>query len=480
MHLKFKNPMSIYCRRVALISIAVALLLVGPYHTSAQEDEDDSSGEAVALFNKGQDAHEKGDLKLAIENYEKALKVIPEFPEAELQRGNAYQSMGRLVEAETAFRRAVELREDWSLALANLGSVLVRRENYAEAEKYLAKAIEIDDLNFPAYAAMTELRLKTKAPPEVLKALLLKLTALTAKANPTASAWAARAALESALGDRKAAKASLTNALQIEPANLFAVGESASLALAEDDPTAADRFVKRLEAAAPQSESTKVLRARVLVAQGKPDEAMAILKAIAAPGSATTQLMNDIVAVSMTDPAALEKQLAENPKSAVVLAKLCSAFRTSDPAKALEYCRRASEAAPESLPPVIGYAAALVQSKQYDNAVIILRRLTAIAPDNATVRANLATALFQLKRFPEARTEFLWLVEHQPEQAIAYYFLGIVHDRLEEFADAAANYQQFLRLADPESSKLEIEKVNLRLPAVLNLIKEGKGKKRGR
>jgi Flp pilus assembly protein TadD len=145
----------------------------------------------------------------------------------------------------------------------------------------------------------------------------------------------------------------------------------------------------------------------------------------------------------------------------------------------LEYCRRASEASPDSVQPVIGYAAALVQAKQYADAVIVLRRLITIAPDNSTARANLATALFQLKRYPEAKTEFRWLTDHRPDQPIAYYFLGIVHDHLLEFADAAANYQQFLRLADPGSSKLEIEKVNLRLPAVLKLIKEGKGKKRG-
>lgn len=464
----------------ALVCLTIALMLVTPFVARAQNGEDDRSGEAVALFNKGQDAHEKGDLKVAIENYEKALKVIPEFPEAELQRGSAYQSMGKLDEAEAAFRRAVELRGDWSLALANLGSMLVRRERYGEAEKYLEKAIEIDDLNFPAFAAMTELRLKTNASPEVLKALLAKLTGLTAKANPTASIWAARAALENALGDRRSARSSLTNALQIEPANVPALIESAMLALLQDDPTAADRFVNRLEAAAPHTESTKVMRARLLVAQGKPEDALTLLKTIATPGTTATALKNDIAAASIADPAELEKQLIEHPKSAVILAKLCSAFRASDPTKALDYCRRASEAAPESLPPVIGYAAALVQAKQYENAVAILRRLVAIAPDNATVRANLATALFQLKRFAEAKAEFTWLTERQPEQAVAYYFLAIVHDRLEEYVDAAANYQQFLRLADKESSKLEVEKVNLRLPAVLNLVKEGKGKKRGR
>jgi len=40
-----------------------------------------------------------------------------------------------------------------------------------------------------------------------------------------------------------------------------------------------------------------------------------------------------------------------------------------------------------------------------------------------------------------------------------------------------ANYQSYLRLADPVASKLDIEKINLRLPQLQKLIKEGKGKK---
>jgi len=43
--------------------------------------------------------------------------------------------------------------------------------------------------------------------------------------------------------------------------------------------------------------------------------------------------------------------------------------------------------------------------------------------------------------------------------------------------DAMANYQQYLRLADPAENKLDIDKVNLRLPSLQKAIKEGKGKK---
>ncbi len=457
---------------------SIAILLIVLVGSGTAQDED-TTAEAIALFNKGQDVHEKGDLKGAIESYEKALKIFPEFPEAELQRGSAYQSMGRLDEAESAFRRSVELREDWSLALANLGSVLVRKGAYSDAEAYLAKAIELDELNFPAFAALTELRLKSKAPQPVLQTLLVKLRELTAKANPTASIWTARAALEIAAGDRKNAKMSASKALELDPKYQFALSTSADISLLENDPAAADSFVKRFESVAPNSELARTLRARVLLSQGKPDEALSLLASISKPGPDTTLLRNQIIASTTTDTAELEKQLSSDPKSAQILARLCNAFRTYDPAKALDYCRRASEAAPTEVGPVIGYAAALVQAKRYDDSVVVLRRLLTIAPDNSTARANLATALFQLKRYPEAKQEFRWLTDHQPNQAIAYYFLAIVHDQLQELPDAAANYQQFLRLAEPESSKLEIEKVNLRLPIILKAIKEGKGKKRG-
>lgn len=460
----------------AFCSAVILLVLVGS--AAVAQDDSDASSRAVTLFNAGQDAHEKNQFKIAIENYERALKIFPDFPEAELQRGHAYQSLGRMDEAEAAYRRAVELRDDWSLALASLGSVLVRKRDFTGAEKYLTDAIDLDEQNFPAYAAMTELRLRTNADPKTLKLLLARVSLLTDKANPTASIWASRAALEMAVGDRKSARASAARALVLDPKSQFALSTSADIALADRDSAAAELFVKRLETLDPRSETVGELRARVLLAQGKSTEAIATLDSITSPSAQTVELRKRIAALSITDPVELEKQLATDPKNPTLLAGLCGALRRTDPTKAIEYCRRAAEAAPQDVEPVIGYAAALVQAKRFEEAVMVLRKLATLAPDNSTVHANLGTALFQLKRYAEAKPEFRWLTERQPDNAIAFYFLGIVHDQLSELVDAAANYQQFLRLADPESSKLEIEKVNLRLPVIHNQLKEGKGKKR--
>jgi tetratricopeptide (TPR) repeat protein len=433
--------------------------------------------DAVAVFNQGQDAHEKGDLKTAVELYRKALKIIPDFPEAEYQLGTAYLALNQTEDAETAFRRAVELRADWTLPMAGLGAILVQKNEFAEAEKILTKAVEIDELNATAFVALTDLRLKTKAAPPILKQLLTKLQLLTSKANSTASVWSARAALERNLGDKASAKTSLIRSLSIEPTNKPALIERVELALSENDLAGALEFAKNLIKIAPDNPNSKFLLARVYAENGKPDEALKVIDSIPNPAAEVTALRARITANASENAAELEKQLATDAKNAPVLGRLCSLLRTENPIKALDYCRRAYEAEPTNLNYVIGFGAALVQAKQYENAVLIFRKITAFAPDNYTAHANLAVSLFQLKRYEEAKTEYLWLAEKQPDLAVTYYFLGIIHDQLTQYLDAMANYQQFLKLADAEKNKLEIEKVNLRLPTLQKQIKNKKGKR---
>ncbi len=460
-------------RALPLCVIAVfALFLVVPAYAQVA---DDGTADGVALFQKGQDLHEKGDLVGAIALYEKAILAVGEFPEAEYQRGNALLALGRRDEAEKAFRRAVELRPDWTLALANLGSLLVGKGVYPEAEKLLLKAISLDDQNTLAYSALVELRLNSDPKPDDLRNLLVRLTALSSGAKTTAAAWAAKAAVELALGQKAASRASLEKALVLDPKNQFALRSKAGAALDDGDVRGAESLIRDLEGLAPASQPVKALRARLLFANGKAADAMALLASVTDPTPEIVALRDRIAISSSDNPAEVERQLEKKPGDAFLLGKLCRLYRTADPEKALGYCRRASEAEPANVSHAVGFAAALVQAKRYVEAVGLLRRLESLSPDNVTIRANLATALFQLKRYAEAKAQYIWLIENQPNSAIAYYFLGIVHDQLTEYADAMANYQLFLRYADKDKNKLEIDKVNLRLPTLQKQIKEKKG-----
>ncbi len=463
--------------RIEVVLFAAFFFLIMVSFSFGQEE--DASGEAISIFNEGQDAHEKGDLTKAITLYEKALTIIPKFPEAELQLGNALLSLGRIDDAEKSFRRAIEYKDDWTLALANLGSILVTKSKFTEAEPILLHAIALDELNFPAYAALTDLRLKTGAKTEALVELLSKLRTLTAKAKPTSSIWSARSALEASLGDKRSAKMSAAKALEIDPRNQFALIFQASTALDEGDISGADQIINRLESLAQHSSNVKILRARLLYTTGNSAAAVKLLNSVENPPSDVLALRDKIVANTSTNAAELEKQLENNTADPVVLGRLCDVLRVENPGKALDFCRRASEADPANINNAIGYGAALVQAKFYAEAAALLRQILRSAPDNSTAHANLATALFQLKNYPEAKEEYQWLVERQPKLAIAYYFLGISHDRLAEYLDAMANYQLFLKMADPEKNQLEIEKLHLRIPDLEKLIKEKKGKRNG-
>lgn len=437
---------------------------------------DDKTQQAIDFFNKGQDAHEKGDLNGAVDLYGKALEILPDFPEAELQKGAALVSLGKREDAEKSFRRAIELRDDWTLAMANLGSLLVDLGKFDEAEPLLTKALAEDDANPMALSAIAELKLRTKASNAELKDLLTKLNALAGKVRPTASILAAKGAIEYKLGDTKTAAESANRALEMEPKMRSANLVAADAALKSNDLDRADTYIKTLETIDPRSEDIIYRRGSWSYQKGKKADALTLLQSVSDPSKETQALIAEIKDGDVADLTGLEAKVQRTPDDANAMAKLCQGYRVSNPAKAIEYCRRASTLEPNEISHAVGFGAALVQAKQYDQAAQLLRKLLTIAPEHVTIRANLATALFQLKRYPEAKIEFRWLTEKQPASPAAYYFLGITHDQLGEYLDAMANYQQFLKLANADADKLDIEKVNLRIPALERQIKNGKGK----
>ena len=469
--------MSILNRSSSLALLLIPLIALCLFGTADAQD-DGKEGEAIALFNKGQDAHEKGDLKAAIELYEKALKIISEFPEAELQRGSALLSLGKIDEAETAYRTAVRFREDWSLALAQLGSLLVRRGKLDEAGSLLKKAIVADPDNTPAWVALSSLKIKAKAGEQELREIYKRIVSMSAAAKPTAAVWSARASLESALNERKAASLSATRSLEIDPKSISMLALLGSNAIADDDLSKANELIKTMEAIEPNGPELHYLKVRVLIASGKNEEALKLIDSLSNPSPDIIAIKTQLAVTAETDVLKLEKLLEFEPRNVAVLGRLCSLLRVKEPLRAMDFCRRASDAEPNKIEHAIGYGAAMLQAKQFAPAAALFQKVVGIAPDNLTVRANFATVLFQLKRYNEAKAQFTWLTEKQPSNAVAYFFLAVAHDELGEYPDAMANYQLFLKLAEPKTNQLEIDKVNLRLPILQRQLDAGKGRKK--
>src|SRR5215510_9704320 len=157
----------LFWKRLALIAACLALLSAAQ-SVCAQEAFGDDATDPVRLFERGQSAHSRGELEKAIGFYEQALKVRPEFPEAEFQRGNALASLGRLPEAEAAFRLAISYKKNWALPYSTLGVVLMRQTRDKDAEQSFRQALTVDGREGLALRMLSEIRLHAGDPKEAL------------------------------------------------------------------------------------------------------------------------------------------------------------------------------------------------------------------------------------------------------------------------------------------------------------------------
>jgi tetratricopeptide (TPR) repeat protein len=85
-----------------------------------------------------------GQIQKAIAEYEKALKLNPKFPEALSNLGGQYFRKGDVDRAITHFRKAIEVYPNFIQALSNLGAALNKQGQSQQALPHLKKALALD------------------------------------------------------------------------------------------------------------------------------------------------------------------------------------------------------------------------------------------------------------------------------------------------------------------------------------------------
>src|SRR5882672_5968077 len=212
-------------------ALLLALCCFNTAHAQTDDAFTDGAADPVKLFERGQSAHARGDFLKALEYYEEAIKVRPEFAEAEFQRGNALVGLGRLAEAESGFRRAIELRKDWSLPYSALGALLVRLNRDSDAETVLRQTIKFDAQSNLALRLLADVRLRAG---DAKEAVDLARRAANDKEAPI-STWLLLAMAERASNDNVGALDSLEKVLQLDPLNVSALMERAEIRIATGD-----------------------------------------------------------------------------------------------------------------------------------------------------------------------------------------------------------------------------------------------------
>lgn len=85
-----------------------------------------------------------GEVDKAIAEYEKVLKINPRFPEALSNLGGQYFRKGDVPQAVAHFQKAIEVYPNFIQALSNLGAALNKQGNSKQALPHLKKALALD------------------------------------------------------------------------------------------------------------------------------------------------------------------------------------------------------------------------------------------------------------------------------------------------------------------------------------------------
>jgi len=95
-------------------------------------------------LDRGGEAFQQGDWKAAVEHYEKAIALYPEYAVAYNNLGSAYVKSGDYDKARESYEKAVGIDSHLASAYVNLARLLQVQKRLPEAEEQLSKALALE------------------------------------------------------------------------------------------------------------------------------------------------------------------------------------------------------------------------------------------------------------------------------------------------------------------------------------------------
>ena len=104
-----------------------------------------------ALHLLGLANYQLGNYKLAIKNFNKAIKYKNQFPEAYNNLGNVFKKLGNLEKSKKYYKNAINIKNDYFEAFYNLANIYKEQSKHIEAIPYYKEAIKINKYFVEAY-----------------------------------------------------------------------------------------------------------------------------------------------------------------------------------------------------------------------------------------------------------------------------------------------------------------------------------------
>jgi tetratricopeptide (TPR) repeat protein len=102
---------------------------------------------AMKAYEKGNDILKNSDVVEAEKYFREALRIYPQFEDAENRLGLVLMVQGKKEEGKAAFERAIKINDHYAAALVNLAKVAVDARNFKEAYGFSQKALSTEPLN---------------------------------------------------------------------------------------------------------------------------------------------------------------------------------------------------------------------------------------------------------------------------------------------------------------------------------------------
>jgi len=136
------------CSRAASCFIAIALLTVsGPDLLAVQQETPNNFEE---LSRQADSEREQGKIPEAIGDYERGLRVRPDWPDGWWYLGTLQAEAGRYPDAIVALNKLIEIRPNFGPGWASLGLCEFETKNYANSLSHLRRASELGFAEIPS------------------------------------------------------------------------------------------------------------------------------------------------------------------------------------------------------------------------------------------------------------------------------------------------------------------------------------------
>ncbi|CAM2006151.1 tetratricopeptide repeat protein [Acanthopleuribacter pedis] len=410
--------------------------------------------EAEKFYNDGLRAHSIGMLIEAENAYRQALDLEPEHEPAHINLAAVYIQQGHLEDAELHLRTAIEIRPGFYRGYYNLGLVFAHMEAEDEALLWFQKALERKADHFWSLVNSAEIYVNQNNLEEALTHYQIAL----ATGHDHTAVSLRLADLQQRQGDFKQVEEFLTEALsrRKSPETIYnlawsqlaqgkfseavenlktalqhqAIFPEAQLNLAlalsakGDNDTSVEQMNKYMEEYLDKKSPTYLPHLRLLT-KVNPNNYAALLRL--AEIHLNESRINDAVEE-------LEWLLSENPKVPDALKMLGNIFADQGNFKqALRTYRRLVEVAPDQVDGYLGIARSYGAMENYAAATPVIRKVLEMDPNNVELHYLFGTLLAQEGQLREAAKHYKIVAKLRPNYPRIEKRIRMVDDELSDF-----------------------------------------------